>query len=347
MLPRARIQAAIQYQPVDTVPLRIFPAPGGLFEHGEKLVELIRRCGHDFGPLDSLAVPPPPPATDFDPDGRYHAISTDAWGTTWEFRIFGIWGHPLRRPLDDWANLPAYRAPALPPPPTDAELAAAATHRQRFYQCGWGGSLFETLRAVRRFEDVLMDLAMDAPEINRLGDLITDHMRGLTARALAMGCDAVSFGDDFGTQTALMISPAVFRRFFKPRYAAVFEPVRKAGRQIFFHSCGHIGPILDDLRDLGVDVIWPQLPAFDLPELAARCRRLGLALELHPDRGDLMQRASADQPGRIRDYIHRLADLFNPQAGGSWLYLEVDPGFPWANVEAMFETAMELRGNRD
>jgi hypothetical protein len=34
---------------------------------------------------------------------------------------------------------------------------------------------------------------------------------------------------------------------------------------------------------------------------------------------------------------------FDCLSGGSWLYLEIDPGFPWANVRALFETAMELR----
>jgi hypothetical protein len=34
---------------------------------------------------------------------------------------------------------------------------------------------------------------------------------------------------------------------------------------------------------------------------------------------------------------------FDCLSGGAWLYLEVDPGFPWDNVRAMFETAMELR----
>jgi hypothetical protein len=29
--------------------------------------------------------------------------------------------------------------------------------------------------------------------------------------------------------------------------------------------------------------------------------------------------------------------------GGSWLYIEVDPGFPYENVEALFQVAMEAR----
>ena len=63
-------------------------------------------------------------------------------------------------------------------------------------------------------------------------------------------------------------------------------------------------------------------------------------VQLHPDRGDLMQRAG---PEDVRAYVHRLVETFDTVHGGSWLFIEIDPGFPYANVEALFETAMELR----
>jgi uroporphyrinogen decarboxylase len=159
--------------------------------------------------------------------------------------------------------------------------------------------------------------------------------------ALAVGVDALVVGDDFGTQQGMMFSPRIWRRFFIPRYRALFEPIQKAGKRIFFHSCGKIDPILEDLRAVGADAIWPQLPVFDHRLLAKRCKELGLAVQLHPDRGELLQRAT---PQQVRAYLLQLIDEFDCLAGGSWLYLEVDPGFPWENVKAMFETAMELRG---
>lgn len=345
MLPRQRVEAAIGFRAPDVVPLRIYAAPGGLYEHGERLADLIRACGHDFGDLSGLTLPPLPGPEDFDPDGRYHAVRTDEWGTTWEYRIYGIWGHPIAWPLNDLDRLASYRPPDPPPwegPDVDAARAACRAEQARYFVLGGGGSLFEKLHSVRRFEDVLMDLAADTPQIHRLADLIVEHYLAHVRRAVAIGVDGVAFGDDYGTQEALIVSPQTWRRFFKPRYQVLFEPVRRAGKRIFFHTCGQVGPILEDLRDLGVDVIWPQLTAFDVAELARRCRDLGLTVELHPDRGDLMQRGTPDQ---VRRYLYRLLETFGTAEGGSWLYLEVDPGFPWPNVQALFETAMELREN--
>lgn len=343
MLPRERVEAALAFRAPDVPPLRIYAAPGGLLEHGRKLAELMEASGHDFGDMSRVDVPDAPPAEDYDADGRYHAFRTDAWGVRWEFRIFGVWGHPVERPLDDLAALDAYQPPALPAisgPDVDAGRAAVAEAKKRYFMLGGGGSIFETLHSVRRFEDVLMDIAEDRPEINRIADMLTEHALASVERSLATDVDCVAFGDDYGTATGPIVSPRAWRRFFKPRYEALFAPIRRAGKSILFHSCGRIEAFLPDLAELGVSAVWPQLPLYDAGELAARCRDLGLTLELHPDRGDLMQHGTPEQ---VRRYMLELAEAVKLHSGGSWLYVEIDPGFPWPNVEALFDAVRELR----
>ena len=247
MLPRERIEAAIDFRPVDVVPLRVFAAPGGLHEHGQKLLDLAKECGDDFGSSENLALPAPPGPEDFDPDGRYHAVKTDEWGVTWEYRIFGVWGHPLSRPLDDISRLAQWQPPAAPAlSGPDFESARAETQRlrKRFYTVAGWASIFEPMHCVRRFEDVLMDVALDTPEINRLADMLTAYSVAGTDYALALGADAIRIGDDYGTQEAMMLSPDVFRRFFMPRYQSIIAPAARAGKKTFFHTCGAVGEIL-------------------------------------------------------------------------------------------------------
>ena len=344
MLPRERLLAALAFRPVDAVPLLIHPSPGGLFEHGQKLLDLMRACGHDFGDLRGVRLPEVP-SSDFDPDGRYHRIAADEWGTTWEYRIFGIWGHRIGYPLADWSRLEGWK-----PPPiarlAGEELAraraAAEEHRRTWFHLAANVSLFETLQNLRPFDDVLVDIAQDAPEINRLADLLVDYYSVMIANALAVDADAIAVFDDFGTQQAPMISPRVWRRFFAPRYRALFEPAVKAGKGVFFHSCGCVRSLFEDLRGVGATAVWPQIPLFEPRDLAHRCRALGLAIQVQPDRGEIMQRRG---PQDVRDHVRRLTEEFETLSGGSWLHLEIDPGFPWENVRALFETAMELRAS--
>jgi hypothetical protein len=334
--------AALAFQPVDKVPLQLHPSPAGLFEHGQKLLDLIQACGHDFGSLDGLRLPQVP-SEDFDADRRYHKFHTDEWGTEWEYRLFGVWGYRVRYPLADITQLDAYRLPPIQRLQGAALGQAQADGqrlRERYYHVGGGVSLFETMQSLRPFEDVLIDITQDTPAINRLADRLMAYYAVVIDNALATGADAISVGDDFGTQQGLLLSPKAWRRFFLPRYQALFAPVKQAGKKIFFHSCGQIERLLPDLREAGADAIWPQLPLFEHKALARRCRELGLALQLHPDRGDLLQRAS---PQAVRNYLLRLVEEFGCLSGGSWLYLEVDPGFPWENVQALYQTALELR----
>jgi hypothetical protein len=343
MLPRERVLAAINYRAPDMLPLQIHPSPAGLFEHGHKLLELMQNCPQDFGDSRHFALPAPPEPGDWDADGRYHAFRTDEWGTGWEYRIFGVWGHRRKYPLADLDALSSYRAPAPPPlqgPEFETELQAARVHRQCYFLAAGGGLLFERMQCLRPFQDVLIEVMLDTPEINQIADLIVENQMGYVQRALALGADAVTFGDDFGMQDRPFFSPQVWRRFFRPRYSRLFEPVLRAGKQVFFHCCGYIPDLLSELADLGVRAIWPQLTAFNLTDLAHRCRELGLAVQLHPDRGELMQHGTPDQ---IRSYLHKLCETFDTGNGGSWLYVEIDPGFPFQNVEAILDMVRELR----
>jgi uroporphyrinogen decarboxylase len=54
-----------------------------------------------------------------------------------------------------------------------------------------------------------------------------------------------------------MIRPALWREFFKPAYARLFELARNAGKQVWFHSDGAIAAIIPDLIEIGVQVLNP------------------------------------------------------------------------------------------
>ena len=343
MLPRDRVIAALEWREPDVVPAEHHSSPAGLHEHGQKLRDLFARYPHDFGDFSNLPIPAPDPRW-VDANGRYCELRRDEWGVLWEHLIYGVAGHPIERPLDDVANLPRFWAPAPPAmsgPGFERACAGAGAHRHaHFLKSGWP-SVFEVMHAVRRFEDVLMDVECDTPEINRLADLITDYRVLQIEQMLACGADAIQFADDFGSQTGLLISRRTWRRFFRPRYERMIAPVRKAGVKVFYHICGQAWDLLDDIAELGVQAVWPQLNLYDEAALARRCRELRLAVAIHPERSHLMTNGT---PAQVRDAVLRLADTFQVGRGGSWFYVEIDNGFPFENVRALIETVAGLRG---
>ncbi len=342
LLPRERVLRSLRFQPPDVVPVEYHPSPAGIWEHGPALRQLWERYPQDFGSPEDFPDRRPDPRF-VDGTGRYEELRRDEWGVLWRHLLFGMHGHPVERPLDDWESLVQFHPPAVPVAEGEdflREQARALAHRRRYYlKSGWI-SLFEVMHAVRRFEDVLMDLARDTSEIHRLADRILEYQCGVIRYLLSRGVDAIQFGDDFGTCSGLMFSPKVWRRFFKPRYALLFREVRQAGKAVFFHTCGNALPILEDIAELGIDAIWPQLPVYPPGELARFCRHHRIAMEIHPERGRLMIHG---QPSEIVAEVYRLAEEFAVAEGGGWFYVEIDAGFPFPNVAALIETIGGMR----
>ena len=101
MTSRERVEAALAFEPVDKAPLEYHPCGRGLYEHGEAFRGLLKAHPGDFEDFSDMPIPRPP-AEACGPDGSYHEYKTDAWGVTWESRIFAMTGHPYRQPLADW-----------------------------------------------------------------------------------------------------------------------------------------------------------------------------------------------------------------------------------------------------
>jgi hypothetical protein len=342
MTGRERVRAAMDFRPVDIAPLQYFYVPVGYYEHGEKLNDLFATLPGDFEPFTRRPIPAPGPE-EFDSDGSYHSFERDAWGTLWERRIYGISGIPCEYPLDDLTRLDSY-SPPKPPALSGAAFEAlrdgTREHQKSYYKLHHTGSLFERMCALRRDADVLCDIALDEPDIHRLADMIIDRCAAEVELAVRIGADCIGFGDDYGTERGLLMSPEMWRSFFKPRLARLFKPAVDAGLDVLFHSCGKVMELLPDLREVGATAIWPQLPAFNMEKLAARCRELKLAVAIHTDRANAM---TYGNPQGVKDLVKREYETFRMWEGGSWFYIEPDNGFPFKNLEALVWQVREFR----
>ena len=147
--------------------------------------------------------------------------------------------------------------------------------------------------------------------------------------------DGVALSDDYGTQRGMLMSPAHWRRFIKPRLAEIYGLARRHGRTVFHHSCGNIVPIIGDLIDVGLDVLHPIQPeAMDVAQLK---RQFGTHLTLCGGvrTQDLLPRGT---PRQIRDEVRRLKTVMAD--GGGYI---LEPGItlqsdvPIENLLALIE----------
>lgn len=110
----------------------------------------------------------------------------------------------------------------------------------------------------------------DPAGLRALLDRITDWKCAVYGAYVRTGVDLVWMGDDLGTQRSLVMSPAQYREWYRPRHEEIVRHLRRIRPEvkIAFHCCGHVTPLVPDLIEMGIDVLEAVQPeTMDLREL--------------------------------------------------------------------------------
>lgn len=123
-------------------------------------------------------------------------------------------------------------------------------------------TMFEMSWHMVGLEKFMIDMAMGEDYIEALIDRVKEFSLGIAKQLVEIGVDAIWFGDDFGAQNGMLISPNMWRQIFKPRYAELWQEVRNMDPDmiIAYHTDGAVAPILADLAEIGMDVFNPVQP---------------------------------------------------------------------------------------
>ena len=188
------------------------------------------------------------------PDDRPRK-GVDEWGSVWDnigvSRLGEVKDFPLKR-WEDWDKLSIPDIRALK---RWQELSGARERAGDKFLLANGISMYERVHFIRGLENTWMDIHQHPQELGMLLDLLADMNLYAIEQYAKADADGFIFCDDWGFQQGLMISPRSWRELWKPRYARVYAAAHKAGLLTFLHSCGDITSILEDLIEIGLDVI--------------------------------------------------------------------------------------------
>jgi uroporphyrinogen decarboxylase len=152
--------------------------------------------------------------------------------------------------------------------------------------------------------------------------------------------DVIGFHTDIGSQKALMISPAKFRRYVKPMFQELFQTCRQAGTHVSLSSDGCLLEIVDDLIECGVSVHDPQVRANTIDGIA-RAYRGKLCANVDLDR----QMFPFCTPDDIWQQVEEAVTKVGTPQGGLMLAAAVyGADVPLENIEALCAALEHFRG---
>ena len=186
--------------------------------------------------------------------------SSPDWGFDWK----ELHKAPLKdATINDLKNYPW-------PEPDEAmveglEQEAQFLHKETDYficasQIGQG--IFELGCYLRGYEKLLLDTAINKDFVHAFNQEVLEanlRLGELYFGVIGPYVDMVLIGDDLATQKAPYISPDTFRELFKPYFKEYISSIKKCCPDAItgHHCCGNSFRLLDDLADIGIEVINP------------------------------------------------------------------------------------------
>jgi len=229
-----------------------YPAWFGL-SHRMFEMEVKKNYSHGFEQFRRETVPAD---TRFDEYGIGHSK-----GSAYAFHMTRM-HHPLKGAgLNEILDYPY---PSVDPDKKkDIEVYVHGLHEQGLASCAFMQmTVWEAAWYLRSMEELMMDMMMEDEKAGALLDRITDFACAKATAYAEAGVDILSLGDDIGTQESIMMDVPFWEQWLKPRLSRVIDSARAIHPDvlIFYHSCGYILPFIDQLIEVGVDILNPIQP---------------------------------------------------------------------------------------
>ena len=210
----------------------------------------------------------------------------------------------------------------------------------------FGGNLFEIPQFLYRIDNYLTFMGLYPDAVLELSEKLCElHLQNLEKWLGAVGpyIDIIVFGDDLGGQNGPLLSPDMYREFYKPYHRKLWGRAKElADVRVMLHCCGGVEPLLEDLIDAGLQAINPvQITSRGMDSRHLK-ERYGDRLCFWGGGCDTRDVLPNQTPEEVKKHVREQIDIFHP--GGGFVFQQVHnimANVPPENIVAMFEAIRE------
>jgi len=203
-------------------------------------------------------------------------------------------------------------------------------------------TIFEVAWGMRGMENLLTDFILNPELAEALLDKVFNLRLQQAKRYATVGVDIIRFGDDIGQQTGLIMSPETWRKWIKPKFAALISAVKdiKPDILIFNHCDGDATLLIPEFIEIGVEILNPVQPECMDP------------VKIKKEYGDKLSfwgtigtqtTMPFGTPEEVKKVVKERIETVG-EGGGLLLAPThiLEPEVPWENVLAFFEAIEEF-----
>lgn len=196
---------------------------------------------------------------------------------------------------------------------------------------------FKAAWLVRGMDNVLMDYLINPDLINEMYERIYSFSTAYCERLVEAGVDMIQIVGDLGMQDRLIMAPDVWRRYDKERMRKMISRLKSMNPDLkmYMHTDGNVLEIIEDLIEIGIDILNPIQPeCMDPVEVK---RKYGDRLVLHGC-VSLQRTLPFGSPEEVKAEVRYLIENCNVNGGfvlgpSNVLFKEIPP----ENIVAMYE----------
>lgn len=197
--------------------------------------------------------------------------------------------------------------------------------------------IFEPAWYLRGLDNLLCDMMTDEDMAEACLKRMADHQVEVAKKVAACGFDLIMFGDDVGSQKDLMMSRDLWCKWLKPDMKRAIAAAKEVNPDVlaFYHSDGVIYDIIEDLIEIGVDVLNPVQPECIDPAKVKEMYGDSLSFWGTIGTQTTMPFGTADEvDAKVKEIIESVG-----KNGGLCIAPThmLEPDVPYANIEAFVE----------
>jgi len=311
------------------VPRDMWVLPWARREYGEQFENLINRF-----PNDIVHAPEDLSEPLFGKGDPYKkGVYIDPWGAEFEQLQDGIIGE-VKTPLIismDWSDADKVHFPGERLSFNRERVNQFCRESDKFVLSPLLARPFERMQFLRGTEQLYMDIGYGNEKMFAFLERIHQFNLELIDAWVNTEIDGIFFMDDWGSQSSLLVNPALWNDIFKPLYASYIDLAHSNGKKAFMHSDGYILDILPELIGMGLDAINSQIFCMGVDRVAEFAGKITFWGEI--DRQYLLSRAGEEE---VRSAVQ---DVFRYlwKGGGCIAQCEFGPGGRIENISTVFE----------